>query len=45
VLEIGQHGKEIKNLARNVALAGHHESGFDILPDRHGAEYLPALRT
>ena len=36
--------EQVEDLLRDLALAGDHEPGFDILPDRHGAENLPALR-
>jgi hypothetical protein len=37
-------GNKSKICLGDLALAGDHEPGFDILPDRHGAENLPALR-
>jgi hypothetical protein len=42
--ELGQDGEQVEDLLRDLALASDHEPSFDILPDRHGAENLPALR-
>src|ERR1700722_2555021 len=42
--ELGQDGEQFEDLLRDLALASDHEPSFDILPDRHGAENLPALR-
>ena len=42
--ELGQDGKQVVDLLRDLALAGDHEPGLDILPHRHGAENLPPLR-